>query len=571
MSATSSGQQPVERAHTGYVLGLNLGFHESSAALLHNGSLRWLVEQERLSRRKRALGQSPAGAARACLAAEGVALESVDAIAIGWDFSRTPLGRSRRFTDEGLRQLLFPEAPPDQMPPVRWVPHHLAHAACAFYSSGETEAAVLVVDGAGETQATTLARACAGGVEILREWPMAQSLGFFYASASKWAGLGEWGAGKLMGLAAYGRPQPGLPLRCVDGGYVLDLDVAPDPPSDGRRPRPPMMSFPPAYEAAVAAAFAEHFPYAPRAGEDAMSYADLAASVQRETEEAMLALAAEARRLVDVPALVLAGGVAMNCSMVGRMIRECPFERVFVPPVPTDAGVALGGALVVARELGSPESFAPTRIDHPYWSLGIDLDSACEAVRAAGLVARRLPDEQLAGEVAQALAAGRIVAVARGRAEIGQRALGARSIVADPRDRRTHERLNVIKGREMWRPVAPSILREHIGELMEGTVGDPARFMLAASSVRPSQRTRVPAITHVDGSARPHAVDRSSNPFYWSLIDRFRQLTGVPAVVNTSFNLAGEPIVCSAEDAVSTFVRAEGIDLLVLDELLVTR
>jgi carbamoyltransferase len=161
--------------------------------------------------------------------------------------------------------------------------------------------------------------------------------------------------------------------------------------------------------------------------------------------------------------------------------------------------------------------------------------------------------------------------VARGRAEIGQRALGARSIVADPRDRRIHERLNVIKGREMWRPVAPSILREHVEELIEGPVGHPARFMLAASQVQPSQRTRVPAVTHVDGSARPHAVDRSSNPFYWSLIERFRQLTGVPAVVNTSFNLAGEPIVCSAADAVSTFMRAKGIDLLVLDELLVSR
>jgi predicted NodU family carbamoyl transferase len=554
---------------SGYVLGLNLGFHEASAALLHEGSLRWLVEQERLSRRKRAIGQSPADAARACLAAEGISLEDVDAIAMGWDFSRTPLGRSRRFSDEGIRQLLFPEAPPDHMPPVRWVPHHLAHAACAFHSSGEAAAAVLVVDGAGETQATSICRADAGGIEILREWPMAESLGFFYASASRWAGLGEWGAGKLMGLAAYGRPREGLPLRAVEGGYVLDLEVELEPPPDGRRPRPPMMSFPPSYEAAVAARFGEHFPYAARTGEDAISYADLAASVQRATEEAMLSLAAAARARVDVPALVLAGGVAMNCSMVGRIVRDGPFERVYVPPVPTDAGVSLGGALFVARELGGP--FRPTRIDHPYWSLDVGREAACDAVAAAGLRARPLPPDELAGEVAGALAAGRVVAVARGRAEIGQRALGARSILADPRDRRNHERLNVIKGREMWRPVAPSMLREHVGELIEGKVGHPARFMLAASPIRPSERTRVPAVTHVDGSARPHAVDREHNPFYWALIDRFRELTGVPAVVNTSFNLAGEPIVCSAADAVATFQRAEGLDLLVLDDLLVSR
>jgi predicted NodU family carbamoyl transferase len=558
------------RRRTGYVLGLNLGFHESSAALLRDGSLRWLVEQERLSRRKRALGQPPVDAARACLAAEGIGLDLVDAIAVGWDFSRTPLATSRRFTDEGLRRLLFPDAHPDEMPPVRWVPHHLAHAACAFYSSGEREAAVLVVDGAGETQATTLGRAGARGIQILREWPMSQSLGFFYASASKWAGLGEWGAGKLMGLAAYGRARPGLPLRCADGGYVLDLGVVPEPAPDGKRPRLSLMSFPPSYEAAVGAAFAEHFPYVSRTGEDAISYADLAASVQQAIEQAMLSLAAEARRRVEAPALVLAGGVAMNCSMVGRMVRDGPFERVYVPPVPADAGVSLGGALVAASELGGPV-FCPARIEHPYWSLNIDSAGARAAVQGAGLTARRLPDEQIASEVAEAVAAGGVVAVARGRAEIGQRALGARSIVADPRDRRSHERLNIIKGREMWRPVAPSILREHLGELIEGTVGHPARFMLAASQVLPAQRRRLPAVTHVDGSARPHAVDRESSPFYWSLIERFRQLTGVPAVVNTSFNLAGEPIVSSASDAVATFLRAEGIDLLVLDELLVRR
>jgi len=556
------------------VLGLNLGFHESSAALLLNGSLRWLVEQERLSRRKRALGQPPAAAAQACLDAEGIALDSVDVLAIGWDFSRTPLARSRRFTDEGLRQLLFPEARPDQMPPVRWVPHHLAHAASAYYSSGEDEAAVIVVDGAGETQATTLGRAAGGRIELLREWPTAQSLGFFYASASKWAGLGEWGAGKLMGLAAYGRPGPGLPLRPTADGYELDLEVgaAAEPEEGtGRRPRPPLMSFPPAYEAAVKECFGRRFPYAGRAGEDAISYADFAASVQHATEEAMLSLAAAARRRVDVPALVLAGGVAMNCSMVGRLLRDGPFDRIYVPPVATDAGVALGGALVAARECGAPGSFSPRRVDHPYWSLDLDLDSAWRAAAGAGLVARRLSDDQLATCVAEALAAGRIVAVARGRGEIGQRALGARSILADPRDRRCHERLNTIKGREMWRPVAPSVLREHAGDLIEGPVGDPSRFMLAAGQVRPAQRRRVPAVTHVDGSARPHVVDRASNPTYWSLIDRFRGLTGVPVVVNTSFNLAGEPIVCSAADAVSTFRRAEGLDLLVLGELLVTR
>ena len=551
-----------------HVLGVNLGFHESSAALLRDGALLVLVEQERLSRRKRAIGQPPAAAAQACLDEAGLALESVDELAIGWDFSRTPLAGSRRFTDEGLRRLLFPDAEPAQMPRVRWVPHHYAHAASTYYSSGGDEAAILVVDGAGETQATTLATGRGGKIEILREWPMSQSLGFFYASASKWAGFGEWGGGKLMGLAAYGRPQPGVPVRRTRDGYELVLNGAAAAPTNGGAARAPMMSFPPEYEAAVKAAFVDHFPYAEREREDAVAYADFAASVQYALEQAMLGLADEARRSTGLSTLVLAGGVAMNCSMVGTLVRSGIFDRVYVPPVTTDAGVSLGAALVGGRELGP---FHPTRVDHAYWSLDVEADPAAQAIRDAGLASRRLDPDRLTRVVAEAVAGGKIVGWARGRGEIGQRALGTRSIVADPRDRRNHERLNTIKGREMWRPVAPSVLAEHLDELVGTKVGEPARFMLAAGSVRPEARRRVPAVTHVDGSARPQVVDRATNPDYWALIESFRELTGVPAVVNTSFNLAGEPIVHSAADAVSTFVRGEGLDLLVLDGFLAAR
>src|ERR671923_134346 len=237
-------------------------------------------------------GQPPAPPARACLDEAGIALESVDELAIGWDFSRTPLAGSRRFTDDGLRRLLFPDAEPAQMPRVRWVPHHYAHAASTYFSSGEDEAAILVVDGAGETQATTLASGRGVEIEILREWPMSQSLGFFYASASKWAGFGEWGGGKLMGLAAYGRPQPGVPVRRTHDGYELVLNGAAAAPTNGGAARAPMMSFPPEYEAAVKAAFTDHFPYAEREGEDAVANPDYWALID------------SFRRLTGVPAVV---------------------------------------------------------------------------------------------------------------------------------------------------------------------------------------------------------------------------------------------------------------------------
>ncbi|MGW5453112.1 carbamoyltransferase family protein [Nocardia sp. NPDC003979] len=553
-----------------YVVGINIGFHDSSACLLRDGALRMMVEQERVSRRKRALAQSPADAVAACLQAEGIGPDEVDVLAIGWDFRDTAMGRMKRFGDEALTRTILPGRT-RPAPPVRWVPHHIAHAASAYYSSGLEEAAVLVVDGAGERTATTIATATPAGIEIVREWPISQSLGFLYAAATRWSGFGDWGAGKLMGLAAYGRPCDDSPVRVTEDGYELVIDgrrleIAED---DGRAVRGPMLSQFPDFEKAMLGRFAEIYPYAERSdsGEDAIAYADFAASIQNGLERAMAALAEQAAR-TGKSALVLAGGVAMNCSMIGGLIRAGTFDTVYVPPVPTDSGVGLGAALVVAAE---QDGFAPTVIDHPYWSNDIDRDEAETALTEAGLTGRKLAEDDLAAEVAGLLAAGRILGWARGRAEIGERALGARSIIADPRSRTTLRRLNVLKGREMWRPVAPSVLAERIDEVMETPVGSPARFMLAAGRVRASMRTIVPAITHVDGTARPQLVDRRTNPGYWSMIENFRRLTGVPLVVNTSFNLAGEPIVRTAADAISTFQRCPEMDALVLGPMLVER
>jgi carbamoyltransferase len=555
-----------------YVLGLNIGFHDASAALLKDGALRWLIEEERLSRRKHAIAQPPVNAVRACLANEGITIDSVDEIAIGWDFRGTPLGGNRRFTEAGLRRMLLPDNPPEKLPPIRWVRHHIAHAASAYYSSGYDDVAILVVDGAGEDQSATIARGRDGRIEVLREWPVAQSLGFFYTAASRWAGFGDWGTGKLMGLAAYGRPSRGaLPLRKRPDGYAFTFPEPELPElSDSRAVATlgPLVAYYPAFEANVAPAFCGHFPYMAREGEEPIAYADFAATVQDALEEAMFGLIELARAEYGLPVLALAGGVAMNCTMVGRIVHSGLFEQVYVPPVPTDAGVSLGAALVAAQEAGD---FHPTTIDHAYWSEDVDLDASLAAAKAESLAVRHLSDDELHKYVAQALADGQIVGWARGRGEIGQRALGTRSILADPRERRSLERLNLLKGREMWRPVAPSILGEYLGDVMAGRVGHPARFMLAAGQVRPDMRQRVPAVSHVDGSARPQLVDRSTNPAYWSLIDAFRQVSGVPLVVNTSFNLAGEPIVNTPAEAVSTYVRGPAMDLLVLDNLLVAR
>lgn len=555
-----------------YVLGLNVGFHDASAALLRDGELRWLIEEERLSRKKHAIAQAPANAVRAALAAEGITIDAVDEIAIGWDFRGTPLGTNRRFSDAGLRRMLFPTESNVRLPRVRWVAHHIAHAASAYFSCGRDDVAILVVDGAGEDQSATIARGRDGKIEILRQWPVSQSLGFFYTAASRWAGFGDWGTGKLMGLAAYGRPDAAaLPLRRHAEGYEFDFPEPQLPQLGDDRTTAalgPLFAYYPAFESKVRPVFCGHFPYMERTGEEPIAYADFAATVQSALEEAMFGLVDVVTREYGLSTLVLAGGVAMNCTMIGRLVDSGRFEHVYVPPVPTDAGVSLGAALIGAQARGE---FRPTSIDHAYWSEGITLDAAAQEARAAGLAVRVLSDEELSKHVAQALADGRIVGWAHGRGEIGQRALGARSILADPRDRRSLERLNLLKGREMWRPVAPSILAEHIGDVMAGRSAHPWRFMLAAGQVRPQMRRRVPAVTHVDGSARPQLVDRTTNPAYWSLIDAFRQVADVPLVVNTSFNLAGEPIVNTAAEAVSTYVRGESMDVLVMDRLLAAR
>jgi predicted NodU family carbamoyl transferase len=499
-------------------------------------------------------------------------------VSIGWNFKTGQSSREKRggenkqpdFMDDRVRKTVFPDVSPARMPKIRWVPHHLSHAASAYYTSGVHDAAVIVVDGTGENQSTSIWRGRDGRLEPLREWLPAQSLGFFYGAAAEWVGLGgHWGAGKLMGLAAYGRSRPGLPVSRKNDGYEIAFDK--NRPRTWERPwtRLSPMSFDPDYTAEMNEGFARLFPYKERHGEGVIAYADFAASVQQSLEEAMLGVAEEALRLTGSSVLLLAGGVAMNCSMVGRLVRESGFDQVYVPPVPTDAGISLGSALAVAHETAGDAH--PTRLEHAYWSIGLAEEDAATAVQRHGLIACRLDDDVLAERVSAVLASGGIVAWARGRAEIGQRALGARSILADPRDRRNVERLNNLKGREMWRPVAPSVLGEHMEEVMVHPAADPARFMLQAGMLRSGVRSTIPAVAHVDGSARPQSVDRTTNPSYWMLIERFRQLTGVPAVINTSFNLAGEPIVLSAEDAIETFVKAEGLDVLILDDLMVVR
>lgn len=545
-----------------YVAGVNSGPHDPSAALLRDGELVAMVEQERLSRRKHAMLESPADALTACLEEAGIGIADVAEIAVGWDVPRLrELEGGAPFSEEELFARLTDGAGNGEprLPPLRYVDHHLAHAASAFYTSGMDEAAILVLDGAGEVAATTLARGGPGGIEVLRSWGRNRSLGHLYGCAADWAGLGYWGAGKLMGLASYGTPNQPVPLETTESGYAI-----PGAPTECF----PIMPFLQEFRDRLQTGFCQrNYPYGAGTG-DVMAHADFAASIQRALEQVVLRLAAIARRETGCAGIVLAGGVALNCTANGVLIRSGTFDEVWIPPVPHDAGVSLGAALYADREMRDVRS-APPRLPHAFWApeRGGTAEQAADSLTGCDI--DRHVGDGLADAVAARIADGQLVGWWQGRAEVGQRALGARSVLCDPRRRSALVHANRVKGREPWRPLAPAVLAEHANALFDGPLPAISELMLAAWPVRAAARARIPAAVHVDGTARPQLVG-ATPASYRRTIEAFHDRTGVPAIVNTSFNLAGEPVVLSAEDAVRAFLRSD-LDVLVLGDLIAVK
>lgn len=552
------------------ILGLNFGSHDPSAALVCDGVPVAMLAQERISRIKYVPPEGPARAAEWCLQYADAKPQDIDAIAIGWDHSLFPRAQRENAPPRSIIGALppgFAELP--CLPPVYRIRHHRAHAASAFYCSGFDRAAVLIVDGRGERESASLGVANEGGITFSRHIPVHDSLGHFYRAASHYAGLGKIGTrgaeGKLMGLAAYGVPGQEMPVQVTADGPTLRAELLAElasPDKTGRRR---------GHEERLRAWFAEFcFPYSEALSDEVMAYAQFAASAQSVVEQAVVALATSLRQETGQSHLVLAGGVALNCTANGVLADSQIYEDMFVPPISADEGVSLGAALDAYRQIcgGKTGPTAFPRMRNAF--LGPEYSNArCrQALDEAGLPVREITDDVLVQEVAQHLASGKIVAWFQGRAEIGPRALGARSILADPRDRSVLSRLNRLKGREIWRPVAPSVLAEEFSAYFAGSFRSP--FMNVATQVRPEVRARVPAIVHVDGSARPQTIVRVDAPLYWSLVDQFRRITGIPLVVNTSFNLRHEPIVHTPTQAIRSFL-AGGFDVLALGNHVVCR
>lgn len=549
------------------ILGLNPGPHDGAAALLLDGQLHSFLEEERLSREKRAAGAPPVQAARACLASAHLDLAEIDAVAVGWDLD--PAAHvDEAGKDMGLRNWLLPEevfGAAATTVPLLCVRHHLAHAASAYFTTPWDEALIMVVDGRGEAESTSIFHADGQNLSLLGSYDIASSLGHFYETATWWTGLDSHEPGKLMGLAPYGQARFPMPIRVTDSSL---FDFGPFDEDDA-------MKLQLLQQEKLLSRFSEMYPFALGDKRDIMAYADFAASVQGALEEVVLQLCSTWTGRLGGGRLAFTGGVAANCTLNGRLLGMPDIDELRVSPVPYDAGVALGAALW-ASQTNKPESRCRTHLDHAFWqppprSTAAEVHTTRLLLQSGACRAISLPDEDaVAADVARRLAAGGVVALWQERGEIGQRALGARSLLCDPRDRSALVRINGLKQREMWRPLAPSVQVEYWDDLFVGLPQHPAKFMLAAYQVRVDAQHLIPACVHVDGSARPQAVSAADNQLFWKIIDRFRQLTGVPAVLNTSFNLGGEPIVFTMEDAIGTFVNS-GIDTLVLGAIILEK
>jgi carbamoyltransferase len=537
------------------VLGVNAVFHDPAAALLVDGEIVAAAEEERFSRRKHgkppvafSTWELPEATMAFCLAEAGLEPSDLDAVAYSYDPDLAPqLNGDVTAADwEGLRTLYVRRAPlflrtslPGLDPErVRWVGHHLAHAASATFASGFDPCDVLVLDGRGERASHLAGSFAERALKVVAAQGLPHSLGLLYEELTAHLGFrrssDEY---KVMAMASYGEPSFLGDLRRLvradgDGFTVEPFDFGRFAP-----PLPPEAEFTPAH-------------------------ADLAASVQRRLEEVLLDLARALQERSGNRDLVMAGGVALNCVANSRLWREGPYERIWVQPASGDSGTALGAAMHVAGELGDAVRPMGTA------ALGRTWDEKELEARLRTAAVRYERPRDVAHTVAEALARNEIVAWFQGRSEYGPRALGHRSLLADPRAAGNLERLNDVKGREQFRPVAPMVLAERAGEIFDGPL--PSPYMLFTHDVRPGWADRIPAAVHVDGTARIQTVDRDAEPLVARMLERFGALTDVPVVINTSLNTAGRPMVDDPRDALECFGSAP-VDVLAIGPFVVRR
>lgn len=589
------------------ILGISCYYHDAAAVLLRDGQVIAAAEEERFSRIKHDYG-FPKLSIKFCLEQVRIQGRDLDYVV----FFEKPFRKFDRILMTILQtypqsRKVFRESMISWMLDKMWVAttlqselgiskekvlfseHHLSHAASAFLCSPFDEAAILTVDGVGEWVTATYGVGRGNEIKLHKQIEFPHSLGLLYSAFTAFLGFevneGEY---KVMGMAPYGQPRYvdtvwKLIRQNADGSFALDMDYFSFHYSTDRtfnkkfealfgNPRPTKLNF-----FTEGTGFPKYFGDLPSNYRELCKlnqhYADIASSIQKVTEEVLLGMACNVQKQTGLKRLCIAGGVALNSVANSRILRETDFEELYVQPAAGDGGGALGAALWAYNTLlGKPRNFT---MKHAYWGRANSESEISDFLTQNNIPFRKLKDEdKLVDCVVDHLINAKVVGWAQGRFEWGPRALGSRSIIADPRNPEMKDIVNSkIKFREPYRPFAPSVLAESTEkyfELPHATQHYPARFMLYVVPVVGSQRSTLPAITHVDGTGRLQTVFKDQSPRYYKLIERFGQATGVPVILNTSFNLKGEPVVNTPTNAFRTF-RTSEMDTLVLENFLVEK
>lgn len=561
------------------ILGLN-GWsergHDASACLVVENKIVVFTEEERFTRKRYSYDSLPILSTAYCLQEAGLEVDDIDCIAYGWNLPKIyEIKRGKfPFTDKQILEQIFPEGlyKYNKLPKLEFMDHHLAHAASSYRTSGFKEASILVLDGQGENESGTLAHGKDGKIKIISKIPISFSLGYMMEAACKYLRLRTSDAGKLMGLAGYGRNGKIFDnVTLSDSGYSInnfhsDEIITKDSLDEQEKvirlwkkyfvPNHPLNIKKTSCFDSLKGNISSNLVFN-------QAHKDFALSVQNTLEEIVIHLTKILVEKTGCRNLVIAGGIGLNCTTNGRLISENIVDNLYILPAANDAGVSIGAALEKAYQIGR---FEFERLEHIY--LGPQYSNLQIKTVLDDLKISYEKSNEIHKLAAKSLAYGKIVAWFQGRMEGGPRALGNRSILANPRIKGMHDIVNKIKSRENWRPLSPSVLEEYRSDYFEKGTYSP--FMLQNHRVVREKAKEIPSVVHVNLTSRYQSVKKGTNKKYYLLIKEFYKLTGTPVILNTSFNIEGDPLVCTPEQAIKTFYSS-AIDCLAIGDYWITK
>ena len=571
------------------LLGILYLNQDPAASLIMDGKIIAIAEEERFVRKKHAFGHFPKESINFCLNEGKISMKDIDFITIGWDvnaystivkdhFEKTkeeyPMKDEmtlqwekrllKRYNKENYLKTIYEELikcgySKNQIPPIKFFGHHYSHAVSAYFASGFNDAVILTIDGHGEHNSTVIWVANNGKIKKIKEINIPHSLGWFYAAITRFCGFRpNNGEGKTMGLAPYGKPNLKIRDFMNEMCRIKEMDYEIDPTYLFYSKR--------SFAKEFTDKFVERLGMPRRENEKIQQHhKDTAYEAQKLLEKIVLYLVESLIEHTGIKNVCLAGGVALNCKMNGVIHSSSKVNKLFIQPISQDVGTTFGSSLALCLERGI--DISQFKMNHVYFGPEFSNEEIKKYLDSFSLDYKYEP--KIEYETAKYLSNGMIVGWFQGKMEVGPRALGNRSILADPRDIKMKDKVNnKVKYREPWRPFCPSILEEYKEDYLIKPISHP--FMILTFKVKENKISEIPSVVHIDKTARVQTVKKEDAPMFWTLINEFRKITGIPVLLNTSFNIRGEPIVCTPKDAIEDFLRT-GIDILAIGNYVVMK